>query len=222
KNVTIKHLLTMTSGFTWDESHDESAIQKIEEQSDWVEAILKLPRKEEMFGKFNYSTPNVHLLSAVLTAATGQIGCQFIHEHILARIGAVAEHWGRDKQGYFSGGYNLYLTARELAKFGMLYLNGGKWNDEPKPVVPTAWVEASLAPQVVNADRPYDYGYLFWLRKLGGVDVAMAWGYGGQMIYIIKALNMVVVMTTNTGPGFEQDEFSGVEIMEQYVIPAAK
>lgn len=87
-------------------------------------------------------------------------------------MGVVAEHWGRDPQGYFSGGYNLYLTPRELAKFGLLYLHGGNWHGAQ--LVPAAWVEASMTDQV-NAGAPYSYGYNFWLRDIAGHHVAMAW-----------------------------------------------
>src|SRR5262249_10238671 len=116
------------------------------------------------------------------------------------------------------GGYNLYLTPRELAKFGLLYLHGGNWQGQQ--LVPSAWVTASMTAQV-DAGTPYSYGYDFWLRRLSGHDVAMAWGFGGQMIYIVKDLNMVVVMTTNTHD-FNQDTFDGTGVMQNDVLPAVR
>lgn len=224
KDITLKHLLTMSSGLEWTDNDTENGFRP---SDDWVAEIIKQPTVADPGEKFNYSTGDSHLLSAILEEATPkQTACEFIHENLLAKIGVVAERWGRDPQGRFSGGYNLYLTPRELAKFGLLYLNDGVWNGQE--IVPLLWAKDSMTPQIRvapdkdNPEEPaYDYGYNFWLRKFGEHQVAMAWGHGGQMIYIIKDLKMVVVLTTNTR-WFPQDGFSGQSIIEKYVIPAAK
>jgi CubicO group peptidase (beta-lactamase class C family) len=213
RTVTVRDLLTMTSGGRWNENTTETAIQQT---LDWIAATLRLPRAAAPGTRFNYSTGDTHLSSAVLTSATQTTACEFIHQHLLGPMGIVAEHWGRDPQGYFSGGYNFYATPRELAKFGLLYLQNGRWNG--RQLVPAAWVEASMTNQV-DAGAPYSYGYDFWLRDIAGHHVAMAWGYGGQMIYIIKDLDLVVVMTTNTRD-FDQDTFNGESIIEKDVLPA--
>jgi CubicO group peptidase (beta-lactamase class C family) len=214
KTITVRDLLTMTSGIDWTEDTTEAEIQTA---PDWIAAILSLPMADTPGATFNYSTGDAHLNSAVLTTAAHTTACEFIHANLLAPMGIVAEHWGRDPQGYFSGGYNLYLTPRELAKFGLLYLHGGNWNG--RQLVPSAWVTASMTAQV-DAGAPYSYGHDFWLRRLAGHDVAMAWGFGGQMIYIVKDLDMVVVMTTNTHD-FNQDSFDGTTVMQNDVLPAA-
>jgi CubicO group peptidase (beta-lactamase class C family) len=214
KTIKVHDLITMTSGIRWNEDTTEDQIQQT---PNWVDAILALGTSTTPGTVFNYSTGNTHLGSAVLAAATKTTGCQFIHQNVLAPLGIVAEHWGRDPQGNFSGGYNLYLTPRELAKFGLLYLHDGTWNG--KQVVPAAWVQTSMTNQV-DAGTPYSYGYTFWLQELTGHHVAMAWGFAGQMIYIIKDLDLVVVMTTNTRD-FNEDTFDGVSIIQNNVIPAA-
>jgi len=212
--IKVRDLLTMTSGSRWDEDATETQIQQT---PDWVAAILSLPTAAPPGTTFNYSTGDTHLSSAVLTSATQTTACEFIHQHLLAPLGVVAEHWGRDPQGYFSGGYNFYLTPRELARFGLLYLRNGRWNG--RQLVPAAWVQASMTTQV-DAGAPYSYGYDFWLRDIAGHHVAMAWGSGGQLIYIIKDLDLVVVLTTNTRE-FAQDTFTGLSIIEHDVLPAA-
>jgi CubicO group peptidase (beta-lactamase class C family) len=214
RTIRVRDLLTMTSGSQWQEDTTEAQVQQ---RPDWVAAILGLPRAARPGTLFNYSTGDTHLSSAVLTSATQTTACEFIHQNLLAPLGIVAEHWGRDPQGYFSGGYNLYMTPRELAKFGLLYLHDGRWNGTQ--LVPSDWVEESMTNQV-DADAPYSYGYDFWLRDIAGHHVAMAWGSGGQMIYIIKDLDLVVVMTTNTRD-FAQDSFDGLSIIEDHVLPAA-
>jgi len=215
RTITVRDLLTMTSGSRWDENTTET---RIERTPDWIAATLELPRAAPPGTVFNYSTGDTHLSSAVLTSATNTTACEFIHQHLLAPLGITAEHWGRDPQGYFSGGYNFYVTPRELAKFGLLYLHGGRWNGTQ--LVPAAWVEASMTNQV-DAGAPYSYGYDFWLRDIAGHHVAMAWGFGGQMIYIIKDLDLVVVMTTNTRDA-TQDTFDGESIINDDVLPAVE
>jgi CubicO group peptidase (beta-lactamase class C family) len=214
RTIKVRDLLTMTSGSRWTENTTETQIQQT---PDWVAATLKLPRAAPPGTRFNYSTGDTHLSSAVLASATRATGCEFIHQHLLAPLGIVAEHWGRDPQGYFSGGYNFYATPRELAKFGMLYLHDGRWNGTQ--LVPAAWVDASMTNQA-DAGAPYSYGYDFWLRDIAGHHVAMAWGSGGQMIYIVEDLDLVVVMTTNTRD-FDQDSFNGLSVIENHVLPAA-
>jgi len=213
RTITVRDLLTMTSGSRWEEDTTEA---EIERTPDWVEAILRLPRAARPGSAFNYSTGDSHLGSAVLTSATRMTACEFIHRNLLAPLGVAAEHWGRDPQGYFSGGYNLYLTPRELAKFGLLYLQDGRWHG--RQLVPAAWVEASMTDQV-DAGAPYSYGYDFWLRDIAGHHVAMAWGFGGQMVYIVKDLDLVVVLTTNTRGDDAQNSFDGLSIVEDYVLP---
>jgi len=213
RTVTVRNLLTMTSGSRWDEDTTES---EIEQTPDWVAATLELPRAAPPGAVFNYSTGDSHVASAVLTEATQTPACEFVHRYLLAPLGVAAEHWGRDPQGYFSGGYNFYVTPRELAKFGLLYLHDGRWHGTQ--IVPAAWVAASMTSQV-DAGDSYSYGYDFWLRDIAGHQVAMAWGYGGQMIYLVKDLDLVVVMTTNTRD-FDPDSFNGLSIVEDHVLPA--
>ena len=121
----------------------------------------------------------------------------------------------------------MWLTARDLAKFGLLYLNRGTWKGEA--IVPPEWVSKSMLkniPAQAHDSALLDgYGYNFWLGEIEGHRFAMAWGYGGQVIYIIEDLKMVVVMTTTTacGSAMAEDEVVGKfeAVMRNYVIPAA-
>lgn len=258
RSITVKHLLTMSSGIQWIEDETEHTI---EDKPDRVRAILDLPfvvrpakgSSVEPGQIFNYSTGNSHLLSAVLEEALEKAArqqtmpkqnvCQFVHEHLLKRIGIEAERWGRDPQGYFSGGFNLYLTPRELATFGMLYLNDGKFQGQQ--IIPRKWVDDSLTPNPEISMRAHDsplpdgYGYYFWLasdiwlgdrRRGDPLSVAIAWGHGGQMVYIIKDLELVVVITRDTravpwNAIFGRSEKTIAEqlesVIKQKIIPAA-
>ncbi|MFI6274793.1 serine hydrolase domain-containing protein [Streptomyces sp. NPDC050988] len=124
KKITIRHMLTMRSGLDWTEDSTEGTVEKT---SNWVRAILGRDLVSAPGTTYNYSSGNTHVVSAVLQKATRMSTCQFAHQYLLGPMGITAEHWGRDPQGVFSGGYNVYLTPREMAKFGLLYLRDGRW-----------------------------------------------------------------------------------------------
>lgn len=213
KKISLRHLLTMTSGLQWTEDETE---YEIEETSNWSQAMLNLPQRDPAGSKFFYSTANTHLLSTVLTETSGMDTCSFARKYLLDPLGITVEHWGRDPQGYYSGGYNVYLTPREMAKFGQLYLQEGEWKGQS--LVPVEWVRASVTPsQTVDVNRKY--GYLWWLVTLEGHAVYKAWGYGGQFIYLIPSLDLVVVLTADTKQ--EHAEMNGDEFIRKYVLPSA-
>ena len=213
RDLTIKDLLTMNSGIKWKEDSTE---YKIQNSNSWIKEILSLPFEKNGQKSFNYSTGMSHLLSAVLTHATGVSTCEFAHNELFKYLNITAEHWSRDPQGYFSGGYNLYLTPRELAKFTLLYLNNGMINN--LQIISPDWIK--LATTAKLSVGSYQYGHLWWLKKIKNYDVIIAWGYGGQFTYIIPELNISVVITTNTRDYAKK--FNGKSIISKYIIPAIR
>ena len=204
-SLTIRHLLTMSAGFDWRHDPVSGTEIEIQEKPDWVDAILSLPIIDPPGEKFFYNTGLTHLMSAVVSRATGMSTCGFAHTFLLEPIGITAEHWGRDPQGVYSGGYNFYITPREMATFGQLILNGGSLNG--RQLVSREWVNEATQSQYEpspddngswwTGDR-YGHGYNWWLLRMKGHVVVTAWGWGGQMIYIIPDLNTVVVITQAT------------------------
>ena len=151
--------------------------------------------------QFNYSTGATHLISAVLEEVVPSGTCEYAHRVLFDPLGIDIEHWGRDPMGVYSGGCNLYMTARELALFGFLYLRDGMLNG--RRIVPRTWIESTLVERV-RVDDEYGYGSLWWTTELGGHEVWLAWGFGGQMIYLVRDLDLMVVTTTDTR-GFVHD-----------------
>ena len=211
-DITVRHLLTMSAGFEWTEDVDE---YWLEENPDWLRAILRLPMEAAPGEVFNYSSAQTHLLAAVIAEASGMSYCDYLHARLLEPMGVQAEHMGRDPQGYFSGGYNLYLTPRELATFGKLTLARGEWEGEQ--LVPADWMDAAVTGHM-DAGGGYEYGYLFWLLRLTAVEVDIAWGYGGQLVYTFPEHDLAVIITTNTHD-YEPD-FHGTDVLMRYVLPA--
>ncbi len=192
-DLTIRHLMNMSSGWDWVEDSTE---YEIENESDWVKAIIDIDMNNVPGTVFNYSSGNTHVLSAVLTSATGQSTCEYAHENLFEPLGIVAEHWGRDPHGIYSGGYNLYMTPREMAKYARFILDIINDSD-PNPVGLKKVVKDSIAPQFV-VDSNFQYGELWWLRNINGYDMNFGWGYGGQFMYIIPELNLIMITTQDT------------------------
>ncbi|MBD3252719.1 serine hydrolase [Candidatus Pacearchaeota archaeon] len=214
RDITIKHLMTMTMGLRWEEDVTE---YEIERKNNWVQEVLNLRLDYDPGEHFEYSTGSPHILSAVITEATGMSTCEFAHNNLFKPLNITAEHWGRDPQDIYSGGYNFYITPREMARFGLLYLHNGEWNGEQ--VIPQWMVEESVQPYN-RVDRTYDYGYYWWLRQISGYDVYIAWGWGGQFIHVIPELDIVFVSTADTESNSEGREINADRFIRRYVIPS--
>lgn len=214
RGITVRHLMTMSSGLAWTEDGTE---YRVEGSSDWVRAVLDQPLVATPGTTYLYSTGNTHVLSAVLQRVSGLSTCQFVHQYLLAPLNVAAEHWGRDPQGISSGGYNVYLTPREMAKFGLLLLHEGAWRGQQ--IVPASYIaEAQQARFAVNATN--SYGELVWLRTIAGHRMFYAWGWGGQFIYVIPDLDLVVVATENTADDHDNQELDLGPFLRDHVLPA--
>ncbi|UCH96030.1 MAG: serine hydrolase [Candidatus Aminicenantes bacterium] len=222
KEITIKHLMTMTSGL---ESTSFKNINAWISSPHWVGYVLsrKLVRKP---GKtFDYSTGNTHLISAILTKTTGMNTLEFARKHLFNHLDIQVHYWQKDRQGIYYGGNNMFLAPLDLMKFGILYLNDGKY--EGKQVVPKEWIKTSTAFQV-DPERLWSpfhlegYGYLWWLLRMGPYDHYAAWGHGGQFIFIFPGLKLVVVITSRwQGPSSTVYYRNLSKLMEVYILPSA-
>jgi CubicO group peptidase (beta-lactamase class C family) len=192
-DITIGHLLSMQAGL---ERTSGQNYGRWVASSNWVRAALAQPFVEEPGGQMLYSTGSSHLLSAILTGVTGR------NTRDLARdwLGPVDEFeiggWDRDPQGIYMGGNQMAMSTRSLLAFGELYRNGGQ-TSEGEQIVSAQWIETSWEPRTQSRFTGDDYGYGWFLRRLGGHDVRYAWGYGGQMLYIVPSLKLTVAITSD-------------------------
>ncbi|GHH60761.1 CubicO group peptidase (beta-lactamase class C family) [Streptomyces umbrinus] len=214
KTITIRHMLTMRSGLDWTEDSTESQVEKT---SNWVRSILGRELVSAPGTTYNYSSGNTHVVSAVLQKATGMSTCQFAHQYLFGPMGIRAEHWGRDPQGVFSGGYNVYLTPREMAKFGLLYLHDGKWGG--RQLVPRAAVRAAQA-RTAEVDDVFAYAEGWWTQTISGRSTYFAWGFGGQFIYVIPSADVVLVTSEDTSDNSINKEINSREFIRDYLLPA--
>jgi CubicO group peptidase (beta-lactamase class C family) len=213
--VTLRNLLTMSSGFMWAEL---GPIQnKWMTSSNWVEAAINLKFWEEPGTGFNYCTANTQLLSAILTKVTGESLLDYAQRNLFTPLGIPASHWswGVDDHGYAIGGFAMNLRPRDMARFGYLYLNQGYWDGQQ--IISPKWIQQSTHSQIHTGWGP-DYGYLWWIHPRADLPSFEAAGSGGQSIYVVPGLDLVVVVVGGDS-GYGNPEDPG-PIIREWIMDA--
>lgn len=217
-NITLRHLLTHTSGLEWYEwGGGYSNWEDFRSAPNWVEYILGRSLVAQPGEIFNYSTGNTHLLSAALQQATGMSELEFGKVNLFEPLGMDSVEWGSDPQGVIDGGNGISMTARDAARFGQLYLNGGVWND--RQLIPADWLEESTTAKNNGAgDGTGSYGYQWWMRPFGtgNYDTYYAFGAWGQYILVVPELQLVTVIASR-GP---QNSYAPRPFFTDYVLAA--
>jgi CubicO group peptidase (beta-lactamase class C family) len=208
--MTLDNLLTMTSGLDWPEG--DPAIFQLMRSTDWVQFMLDKPMVEEPGQHFNYCSGCSFILSAIVQGTTGTSTLDFAKTNLFGPLGIVNPRWETGSGGIANGGWGLWLTSRDMAKLGYLYLNGGVWDG--RQVVPAEWVKTSVQKHVTTGER-LDYGYQWWVYP--ALDAYTARGRGGQLIFVVPRLDMVIVFTAN----MDSDQ-ALLDIIEKYIVPAAR
>ncbi|MCC6080256.1 serine hydrolase domain-containing protein [Bacillus thuringiensis] len=222
--VTVRHLLSMTAPYPfvdWQEPLEELCTQE-----DWVQYALNRMGNGGEIGSFKYSSAGAHVLSAIITSATGKNAREFANEYLFQPLGMReipnynmkvfgfddlfgkdVKGWVHDPNGISTGGWGLTLTARDMAKFGQLYLSDGIYNG--KQILSKSWVQESIA---MNSNQ---YGYLWWLREENGIFSYCAMGDGGSMICCIPKQDLVVIIASEVMPN-ARDRW---EVIVKYILP---
>ncbi|HEY9346475.1 MAG TPA: serine hydrolase [Inquilinus sp.] len=190
--VTIDHLLSMRAGL---DRTSGPSYGRWTSSPDWVRYILSRPFIDRPGGRMLYSTGDSHLLSAALTRATGRSTLALMRDWLGRPLGITIPDWPRDPQGIYVGGNDMVLSPRALLRFGELYRQGGVIDG--KRVLPQGWVEASWTPRTRSPFTGHAYGYGWFITAAQGHPVYYAWGFGGQMVYIVPDLGLTVVMTSD-------------------------
>jgi CubicO group peptidase (beta-lactamase class C family) len=192
EDLTIKHLLTMTCGFAWegpdDGLHSWGDALRSREPAKYV---LNLPMASDPGTEWVYNGGCSHLLSAILTRTTGMSTLQFARENLFEPLGISHVRWPRDPQGIYFGGQDIWLTPRDMAKFGQLFLDQGVW--EGQQLISSEWVADSGKTYITQWAG--GYGYQWWTYS--NSDIYYASGAFEQRIMVIPQYDMVVVFTSN-------------------------
>ena len=209
--ITLEDVLRMRSGFEWDEDDYDTYNDffKMENSPDWVQYVLDRPMANEPGSTFYYNSGNSHLLASIINATTGMTPLAFADQYLFSPLGITERYWTTDPQGVHVGGTNLALRARDMAKFGLLFLNNGTWDDQQ--IVSSDWVDRSSH----GPPTPYSqisYGYQWWIDD--DDDWYSARGYNGQYIYVIPEHDIVVVFSSDNEDGpYEYDWLVGTGIL---------
>jgi CubicO group peptidase (beta-lactamase class C family) len=219
KEITIEDLLSMRAGL---ETTSNRNYGRWVQSSNWVRFALNQPMLSPPGLQMTYSTGNTHLLSAILTKVSGESTLAFAREALAEPLGIELSPWPQDPQGIFFGGNDMLMTPRQMLAFGELYLHRGRANGAQ--IVPEGWVETSWVPRTRSHISNRLYGYGWWIRELAGRRVNYAWGFGGQFIFVVPEIEMVVVTTSSDAPGRDRRGHLGAvyDLIESQVIaPAA-
>ena len=219
KSITIENLLTMRSGL---EGTSNVNYGRWVQSGNWVLHVLTRPLVDEPGGQMIYSTGNSHLLSALLTKATKMSTFDFARRYLAEPLGVPLPPWVRDPQGIYFGGNEMQWTPRGMIAFGELYLNGGRFGG--KQVVSQTWIKESLKPRTRSHWSGREYGYGWWIDSFGGQPTYYAWGHGGQFIFVVPGLKLVVAATSVplTGEGRREHQRAIYDLMDQDIVPAVE
>ena len=198
KEISLKHLLTMSAGFRW---NDRGPVMgDWYTSSNWAKFTIQLPQENNPGEVFNYNSSTSHLLSIILSKSTKTSTLDFAKQNLFEPLGIQSAYWHQGPQGYYIGGFGLGLSARDLAKIGFLYLNNGYWNGQS--IVSEYWVKESADQKIQAVSHPiygtFGYGYQWWVKKVDDCSSFRAWGRRGQFIVIVPELDLVIAVTSKT------------------------
>lgn len=217
--ITIGNLLSMQAGLERTSGGNYGAWIS---SRNWVRDALNRPFEDEPGGRMLYSTGSTHLLSAILTEASGRPTRELAREW-LGPAGIPVAGWERDPQGIDLGGNQTAMTPQTLLAFGELYRNGGV-SSEGERILSQDWIDRSWTPRTRSRFHDGRYGYGWFIDTLAGHEVFYGWGYGGQMIYVLPDLELTVAITSDeTLPagrgGYVRDLH---RLVEETIVPVAE
>jgi len=207
RKITIRHLLTMTSGLDWNEyvpeDNPENSLTQMNRSMDPIAFIISRHMKAPPGANYNYNRANAQLLEQIILKATGKKLDQFAQQYLFSPLGIQNYSWLHLRSGMVAGAWGLRLSPRDLVKLGILYMNNGKWNNTQ--ILDSSFTTKAGSPQVArggNDKTQQGYGYLLFTYQLSkdGIltDIAEAWGANNLTIFMCSRLHLLVVFTPAT------------------------
>jgi CubicO group peptidase (beta-lactamase class C family) len=219
EQITIREMLQMRAGYPWEESTPE--LFEMLYHGFQPSLLAEVPLVSDPGTRCEYSSLTSHLLGVIVARATGTDLKSFAEEYLFSPLNIEVGDWVQDWEGYYNGHADLFLSARDMAKFGLLYLNNGQYDGNQ--IISAQWVHDSL--QTYSEDAwPYrvgrnfndiGYGYQWWSVRAGCHHYNLAWGHGGQQIALLDEFDMAIVVTADplfgqhgAGPGNSKNRIS--------------
>lgn len=213
--ITLKHLLTMSPGFN---CNDTPFFDLWHTSKDPIKFTFNLKLIKEPGNELKYNDPAIHLLSVIISKISGIKTIDFAEKYLFSELGMQKPIWQEDKSGNNWGNFRSSYKPRDLLKFGYLYLNKGNWNG--KQILQKEYFKASTNKQISGElfGFPTNYGYLWYIGNYSGIKTFSASGYGGQFIYIIPDMDMVVACTSNLDRHYGEN----FGLVPEFIIPLSK
>ncbi|MBM6580760.1 serine hydrolase [Microvirga sp. BT689] len=217
RQITIGHLLSMQAGLERTSGRNYGAWIS---SGNWVRDALSRPFVDEPGGRMLYSTGSTHLLSAALTTASKRSTLELARDWIGEPLEITVAPWTRDPQGIYLGGNEMALSPRALHRFGELYRQGG--TIDGRRVVSESWIRESWTPRTSSPFTGDRYGYGWFIRDMRGHTAYYAWGFGGQMLYVIPSLGLTVTITSDPTEPSREDNYIGQlhALVADGIVPA--
>ena len=224
--ITIKDLLTMSSGIQWDDEtyyYDDprNDIYQLFRSSDPIEYILTKSIIETPGTVFAYRNCNTILLGEIIRKATGKRIDAFAQTYLFDKLGITELEWQMLPNNVVFCSGDLRLRPRDMAKFGQLFLDKGVWKQQR--IISENWIDESVKARYLMLNSRWEdgYGYQWWTKtfstNLNSYESYFAEGWGGQYILVFSELNMVIVFTG--GNYFDVDPVSN--LLEEFILPSA-
>ncbi len=186
-------------------------------QSDnWVEHALTRPMVADPGERMIYSTGSTHLAGAALVEASGQTLLDLAREWLGEPLNIRIPDWMSDPQGIHFGGNEMHLSPRALARFGEAYRLGGVVDGQR--VIPADWIDTSWTPRGRSPWSGDDYGYGWFIDRIGGQRAYYGRGYGGQGLFVIPDAALTVVIISDPTPPSSGSRFSGVKRLVAEIV----
>jgi len=230
KAISLKHLLTMTSGIEWDDEtypymDSRNDMNRLFSSNDPIRYILSKDLIEIPGDFFAYRNCNTNVLGEIIHKATGKRLDEFSDEYLFSKLGISDFEWQRLPKNIIFCSGDLRLRPRDMAKFGYLFLNQGKWKNQQ--IISQEWVNISTQKHIdpneytTSFSWADGYGYQWWIwEDIYGVEfnAYFASGWGGQWIIMCPEMNTVIVSTA--GNYYTEMKIPIENILTQYIIPA--
>jgi CubicO group peptidase (beta-lactamase class C family) len=222
QRITVRHLLTMSLGLAWNEdlpySNPANSERRMTDAPDPYRFVLEQPVEWPAGTAYTYSGGSTALLSAILRRTSGKSLDELARTLLFEPLGITEVGWERYGNGDPIAASGLRLRPRDLVKIGELVLAHGNWHG--RQIVPADWIASATSPQI-NGQGLYFYGYQFWLGRTlvdkRAVDWVAGVGYGGQRLFIVPDLDLVVLVHAGLYQSFLQ-AYVPLGIFNRYVL----
>jgi CubicO group peptidase (beta-lactamase class C family) len=218
RDLTVAQLVTMQAGL---ERTSGPNYGRWVESRNWVAFALSQPFIAEPGERMLYSTGSFHVLGAALARAADKSLHALARTWIGEALDIAIPPWKRDPQGFYFGGNDMVLSPRAMLAFGEMHRLGGLYRG--RRVLSERWIAEAWTPRTLSPFSGDEYGYGWFIASIAGQRVVYARGYGGQMIYIVPALELTVVVTSDPTQPARSDGYVGElrDVLANEIIPAA-